>query len=175
VTNEIVENEEELVALDGFNEEDAAVFNQEDRAKLIRAISSQSGDLIDWCDISANVFENKYSPQECVFEFLKLPVPQSLSLHMHATNDDSARADLDMSEMFANEFPQRGQLSVFNDAGNPLLSQIAIFARLLEQEQIERNKTGDAEDANDQSKSEAAGDSHEPVKRTTRGAVKRKE
>ena len=35
-------------------------------------------------------------------------------------------------------------MTVFNDAGNPLLSQVAIFARLLEQQQIEKKNVGRA-------------------------------
>ena len=45
---------------------------------------------------------------------------------------------MDKSNAFLDEYPAKGTMTVFNDASNPLLSQVAIFARLLEQSQIER-------------------------------------
>ena len=63
-----------------LNGSDVRVFSAEERAKLILAVSGQTGDLIDWLGISATVFENKFGPRECIFEFLKLPISQSLAL-----------------------------------------------------------------------------------------------
>ena len=54
--------------------EDSQVFSADERAQLVVAVSSQSSELIDWLSISANVFGNKFSPRECIFEFLKLPI-----------------------------------------------------------------------------------------------------
>mmetsp|Transcript_23295 Transcript_23295/g.31140 ORF Transcript_23295/g.31140 Transcript_23295/m.31140 type:complete len:87 (+) Transcript_23295:1233-1493(+) len=73
------DNEEALATVpilrDDLCDDNAAIFSADERAELIKAVSCQSGDLIDWLGISANVFENKYSPRECIFEFLKLPIP----------------------------------------------------------------------------------------------------
>ena len=62
-----------------------ANFTIDDRAKLIDAVTDQTTELIDWLSISANVFGNKYSPRECIFEFLKLPISQSLALNIEST------------------------------------------------------------------------------------------
>ena len=68
----------------------AASFSVDERAKLISAVSGQTSDLIDWLSISANVFENKFSPRECVYEFLKLPITQSLALNIETSQADQA-------------------------------------------------------------------------------------
>ena len=95
------------------------------------------------------MFENKFSPRECIFEFLKLPISQSLALNIEAKNEgttENAESDtnatqtstqahqksMDHSKGFKGEYPAVGTMTVFNDSGNPLLSQVAIFARLLE-------------------------------------------
>ena len=55
---------------------------------------------------------------------------------------------MDIGRGLQGEFPASGDLTVFNDSGNPLLSQVAIFARLLEVQQIERAQAanGDTQD-----------------------------
>lgn len=73
------------------------------------------------------MFENKFSPRECIFEFLKLPISQSLALNIHAEDEDDAnlengKQDYNMSKPFEGEYPESGTLSVFNDSGNPLLA-----------------------------------------------------
>jgi hypothetical protein len=85
------------------------------------------------------VFEGKFSPSDCIFEFLKLPISESLRL------DFETRA----KEEFDTEKPKpvgsdsvpynksQASASVFMDASNPLLSQVAIFARLLEMREKE--------------------------------------
>ena len=112
--------------------------------------------MIDWLSISANIFGNKFSPRECIFEFLKLPISQSLALNIESKETaetttavamDSSQpigapvVCMDKSKAFKDEYPAKGTMSVFNDAGNPLLSQVAIFARLLEQSQIEKRNS----------------------------------
>ena len=109
-------------------DDDTVRFSADERAQLIQAVSGQSGDLIDWLNISANVFGNKFSPRECIFEFLKLPIPQSLALNTHSTNETSieikseANSNFDISRGMQGEFPSTGSLTVFNDSGNPLLA-----------------------------------------------------
>ena len=113
---------------------------------------------------------------------------------MHATNEDKEGdgdenkqisvqqngQSLDQSQPFLKEFPAKGTLSVFNDSGNPLLTQVAIFARLLEQSQLDSSKQNpngcdQNENLEDDHQPNNAGGNDEPVKRTTRGAQKRKE
>ena len=113
------------ISRDDFGgEEDGPVFSAEERAELVKAVSSQAGDMIDWLSISADVFENKFSPCQCIFEFLRLPIPQSLALNMHSTSDpaNSANGSMDLGKAFKGEFPARSTVSVFNDSGNPLLT-----------------------------------------------------
>ncbi len=170
----MVSLDQEMVEAD-----ETLVFSPDERAKLILAVSQQTGDLIDWLSISANVFENKFSPCQCIFEFLKLPISQSLALSVESTDNpdlslSTARKSYDKSSAFAGEFPVKGKITVFNDAGNPLLSQVAIFARLLEQLQTDKrnsctgNQSTEKAEGND-------GEQVEFVKRTTRGAQKRKD
>lgn len=159
--------------------EEAEVFSPEERAKLILAVSQQTGDLIDWLSISANVFENKFSPIQCIYEFLKLPISQSLALSVESTDQpdsslSTARKSYDKSSAFAGEFPTKGKMSVFNDAGNPLLSQVAIFARLLEQLQSHKRNNWTGNQSTDQAEGNE-GEQVGQVKRTTRGAQKRKD
>lgn len=102
----------------------------------MQAITDQTTELIDWLSISAIVFENKFSPRECIFEFLKLPISQSLAHNIESSQPQSTpipSGQLDQSKGLQGEYPEFGATSIFNDAGNPLLSQVAIFARLLEQ------------------------------------------
>ena len=117
-----------------YGSEDASAnFSLEDRAILIEAVTDQTSELIDWLSISANVFGNKYSPRQCIFEFLKLPISQSLALNIESSDpkvkNDSARNGtgivnntMDKSRAFLDEYPAKGTMTVFNDAGNPLLS-----------------------------------------------------
>ena len=63
---------------------------------------------------------------------------------------------------------------MFNDAGNPLLSQVAIFARLLEQLQSDKRNNWAGAKSIDQAEGDE-GEQTELVKRTTRGAQKRKD
>ena len=177
------------------------VFSPEERAKLILAVGGQTGDLIDWLSISADVFGNKFSPKECIFEFLKLPISQSLALNtesqgeQQSTSVDHLPKSLNQSNAFAGEFAGKTTMSVFNDHGNPLLSQVAIFARLLEQLKADTGKNGgttgsgpgdhiknlEKGDENNNVGAAVASESAEQVqpmettKRTTRGAQKRKE
>ena len=100
-------------------------------------MSEQTSELIDWLSISANIFGNKFSPRECIFEFLKLPISQSLALNIESKETaetttavamDSSQpigapvVCMDKSKAFKDEYPAKGTMSVFNDAGNPLLS-----------------------------------------------------
>ena len=60
---------------DYAQENDSDSFSVDERAKLIIAVNGHlAKDFIDWLDISANTFGNKFSPRECIFEFLKLPI-----------------------------------------------------------------------------------------------------
>ena len=70
------------------------------------------------------------------------------------------------------EFRQKTETSVFMDASNPLLSQIAIFGRLLEM-----NEKGQIEEE-EMDQEQPSGESAKPAveeKRTTRGASKKRE
>ena len=99
--------------------------------------------MIDWNKIASEAFDDKFSAKDLVFEFAQLPISESLTLnfesnlprkavekHLNQRNLNST----DMVNQFKDEFAQEPRMnpSVFMDASNPLLSQVAIFARLLE-------------------------------------------
>ena len=165
-------------------------FTVEEREKLIAAVGEQivESELIDWQTVAEDEFKGKYTGQECVYEFLKLPITESLNLNIESNNEQAqkfrahekensksdANLNLDQSQQFQDEFRAKGTTSVFMDASNPLLSQVAIFARLLEMSEL-----GEIE--NDDEKKDEAGGSDEDgqpakeEKRTTRGARKKKD
>ena len=81
---------------------------------------------------------------------MKLPITESLNLDIESKNEQAqkfkaheqenskpeANPNLDQSQQFQDEFRAKGTTSVFMDASNPLLSQVAIFARLLEMSEL---------------------------------------
>lgn len=98
-------------------------------------------DFINWDHISETVFENRMAPSDCIFEFLKLPISESLKLDLETTGEKTQIPTQDTSQADQTKPVGSGcvpwnssqaSASVFMDASNPLLSQIAIFARLLE-------------------------------------------
>ena len=69
------------------------LFEPEDIEKLVSAVADQlvlardngntSASLLDsvnWDIISDELFEGKFSSSDCIFEFLKLPISESLKL-----------------------------------------------------------------------------------------------
>jgi hypothetical protein len=76
-----------------------------------------------------------------VFEFITLPISESLNLNFEADLAadvveealNTRKRTLDAAHSFMDEYRKTDLTpSVFMDASNPLLSQVAIFARLLE-------------------------------------------
>ena len=87
---------------------------------------------------------------------------------------------MDQSRNFKSEFTQSGTMSIFNDSGNPLLTLVAIFARLLEQRATDGTHGDKAVDETGNEANKGLDDASQSgsgsaVKRTTRGASKRKE
>lgn len=120
------------------------VLTSEDREKLLHHISlrEQEDAQINWASIAQEAFKGQYSAKDLVFDFITMPISESLNLDMEpAIKDDVVEAHLntrkrtlDAANQFLDEFPRNEQTSVFMDASNPLLSQVAIFARLLEKQ-----------------------------------------
>lgn len=81
-------------------------------------------------------------------------------------NDEKS---LDQSKEFNGEFTGQRTMTVFNDHGNPLLSQVAIFARLLEQLKADKRGSDNGQAKADKA-DEGESDQPEATKRTTRGA-----
>lgn len=153
----------------------AKPFPAEDITKLVEAVSTVICEVkkseqatmgtileaVNWDFIAEEVFKGVYSPSDCIFEFLKLPIAESLKL------DFESQAPVQQKPIGTDSIPlNRGpaSASVFMDASNPLLSQVAIFARLLE---TSKNKRELFKEENDEVADE--------VVRTTRGASKKKE
>lgn len=92
-------------------------------------------DSVNWDIISEEVYEGKFSSSDCIFEFLKLPISESLKLDFE-TQGAKCEEPLDVKKPVGNDSvpwnTSQASASVFMDASNPLLSQVAIFARLLE-------------------------------------------
>ena len=66
------EDEEEM--------ERQARFSAEDQEKLVKAVAEQAHKQINWEQISTSALNGKYSAKQCVFEFLRLPITESLFL-----------------------------------------------------------------------------------------------
>ena len=112
---------------------------------------------------------------------MKLPISESLHLDIESKPDTAQPFDrlskednptMNQANQFMDEFRSKTQTSVFMDASNPLLSQVAIFGRLLEMSEkgLIEEEEKDIE--------QPAGESIKPVieeKRTTRGASRKRE
>lgn len=98
-----------------------------DRQRLVEGVAQFES---DWEQISTQVFDGDFSPLECAHQFLSLPITESLYSRFHQTAAKRANADKRDREA---EHPLQDNLpTVFQDASNPLLSQLAIFAKSLE-------------------------------------------
>ena len=80
---------------DILNRESA--FDVDEKNELIEAVTQQSSELIDWHCISQDVFNGKFSPEECVFEFLRLPISDSLSLKLETSPQEQQNSTSDVS------------------------------------------------------------------------------
>ncbi|CDW80830.1 swi snf and rsc complex subunit ssr2 [Stylonychia lemnae] len=105
----------------------------EDRERLVEGVSLYDN---DWEMIAKKQFQSMFSPQECAFQFISLPISESLLIKFQ-------NASLKKNE----EVLQTYVPTVFQDCSNPLLSQLAIFAKSLEyidkiptQAQLEQEK-----------------------------------
>lgn len=69
----------------------ASSFTVEEKEKLIAGVTEQTmnSDLIDWQTIAENEFKGKYTGKDCIYEFLKLPISESLSLNIEASHTDA--------------------------------------------------------------------------------------
>ena len=102
----------------------ASNFTVEEREKLIAAVGEQvvESDLIDWQTVAEDEFKGKYTGQDCVYEFLKLPITESLNLDIESKNEQAqkfkaheeenskpeANPNLDQSQQFQDEFRAKG-------------------------------------------------------------------
>ncbi len=110
---------------EGSSETKINHFTLEDQKILIELIAEQQGKL-DF-EVIAQGFEGKYSAQDCLYEFIKIPISDELQLdHESSYKPKPAQIDLDQGVQ-----PQ----NVFMDDANPLMTQVAIYARLLEVKQ----------------------------------------
>lgn len=75
-----------------------ARFSPEDQEKLVKAVAEQAHQQINWEQISALAFDAKYSAKQCVFEFLRLPITESLFLDFETRLSEKDSAE--------NEFAQ---------------------------------------------------------------------
>ena len=69
----------------------SAKFSTADKEKLVGAVTEQTqiSDLIDWQSIAENVFKGAYSAQDCIYEFLKLPISESLNLNIESCHEEA--------------------------------------------------------------------------------------
>ena len=58
-------------------------WTQEEREKLINAVSEYGAD--NWEKISNEIFAQGYSPMECAYQFIRLPISESLVLKLQST------------------------------------------------------------------------------------------
>ena len=82
--------ESSFMAVDDEMVNQAPQFTTEEKSSLIEAVTQQSPDCIDWSSISREAFKGKYTPNECVFEFLRLPISESLSLKLEGGSLENA-------------------------------------------------------------------------------------
>lgn len=130
-------------------DESKPVFTTEEQAQLISLIADQE-DAIDWGKVALEM-KNKFKPQQCLFEFLQMQLSQQLMIDLETTHANTVHT------ASSDEQPQ----DVFHDKSNPLLTQLAIYARLKELQQ-----SGQEEDFVQDSKVEV---------RKTRNALKKDE
>ena len=67
----------------------------EDKEKLINAVTeqTQNSDLINWQSIAENEFKGAFSAQDCIYEFMKLPISESLNLNIESNQEDAKPFD----------------------------------------------------------------------------------
>ena len=75
-------------------------------------------EAVNWDFIAEEVFKGVYSPSDCIFEFLKLPIAESLKLDFESQAPPQKPIGSDSVPL--NKGP--ASASVFMDASNPLLS-----------------------------------------------------
>lgn len=88
--------------------------------KLVDAITEHQN---DWIAISTEL--NKPAEQ-CVIKFLEMPITENIMTKLQSYNS-SAEKD-ENQQLVKQSYP-----SVLMDTSNPLMSQVAIFARCLEE------------------------------------------
>lgn len=92
-----------------------------------RLIEAVAGYLGDWEQISKVVFEGIYTPEECALQFLSLPINETLLLRFQTAEARRAAGAAADNTVMQTYVP-----TVFQDTSNPLLSQLAIFAKSLD-------------------------------------------
>ena len=70
-------------------------FTVEDKEKLINAVTEETmnSDLINWQSIAENEFKGAFSAQDCIYEFMKLPISESLNLNTESNQEDAKPFD----------------------------------------------------------------------------------
>lgn len=105
-------------------------FSAEDRQQLVELVSEQAErERIDWNAVAFGL-KGKFTPKECLFEFLKLPISDELQLDIE-TKTRQKPQPINLDQKLLDAAPE----NVFLDDANPLLTQLAIYARLLENAQ----------------------------------------
>lgn len=115
---------------DGGNENEqpgqyVVEWSIDEKYQLIEAVAAYSG---DWESISKDVFEGIYSPEECAMQFLSLPISETLLIRFQTAEAQRTKTN----PLGENAAMQTYVPTVFQDISNPLLSQLAIFAKSMD-------------------------------------------
>ena len=101
--------------------------------QLIEAVAKYED---DWESISKVMFSGAKTVESCILKFLELPITEGLI----AKVQQKAKPDR-LSEK-VNYLSKQTVPSVFMDTSNPLFSQVAIFARCLEEREERKEVAG---------------------------------
>ena len=104
----------------------------------MQIVSESQSERIDW-DAVAEKFNAQMAPEtgliytavECIMQFIKMPITDQLLMNFETQEEEPHK---EQSSFFTSELASHKQSipTVFMDASNPVISQVAIFARLLE-------------------------------------------
>lgn len=106
----------------------------EDKEKLLQQLQmaeQRDDERVNWDAISKEAFKNKYNARDLVFEFITMPISESLNLDIEADLPadsveqmlNTRKRTLDAANNFIDEYRQQDVTpTVFMDASNPLLA-----------------------------------------------------
>jgi Myb-like DNA-binding domain len=120
----VVVQQRRLKDEDEEEEEETAFWTLEDKQRLIDAVALHGS---DWETVSDKAFDGGFTALECVNQFLSLPISESLLLRFQTASVQNQGPTTRQPPMMQTYIP-----TVFQDLSNPLLSQLAIFAKSLE-------------------------------------------